>query len=596
MSGVAYGDHGLVNPAGIPGADLDLVAVSTGADSIKTGGTSMKTVADDLPAKWQKLSRVYESPESDQVFALMDPVTEDVHTLGRVARKVASALETYATTAAGPKKQLDDLRIEAKAFVARVEHGVPRFESAFTPKPEAPVSGSWNAYQPEEPKPQSKTVPWYEDVATRAENDQLVQRINEQVALLQTAQAECALAIKRAAGASVKKAFAAPSESDLNARGVDLPWSRVGTAKGKSWAEQFEEGFTDDILKSLSGLLHLGGWDNSGDWNWGNLGSAWKGVGEGAVAFGLLVNPMSWLDAAVNPKGQSGQTLGAMGDAAQDWWKDARESPGIAAGAAASAVGTSFLGPEGWAGRAGRAEELASGLGKLGLRGVEADVRAWMKSGASESNVNALADLVDREYAKWTQTSGYSPALGAGDDAFANFFRDELDRFGREHPDFQRLHDVDAIPHGVESAPFIERGGLQYAEAHGGHAIERHVPPTVLSGPALDDFVRNRFKGLRENSAYGLPVKEVDKLVASTLDFNHAKIDEWIESKRLTNNLRPTREFEWPADTVVGRSFDPDGTPPMRNASVVRVILKFDRDGNPPYSVVTTYPREAFSG
>jgi hypothetical protein len=472
----------------------------------------------------------------------MDPVTDDVHTIGTVARKVASALETYASAAADPKRKLDELRAEAAAFVAKVEHGVPRFESAFTPKAEAPVSGSWNAYQPEKPKPQSKTVPWYEDVGTRYENDQLIQRINEQVALLQAAQAECALAIKKAAGASVKKAFKAPSESDLNARGVDLPWSRVGTAEGKTWAEQFEDGFKDDL------------------------------------------------------QGQAGQTLGAMGDAAQDWWKDAREHPGIAAGAAASAVGTSFLGPEGWAGRAGRAEELASGLGKLGMRGVEADVRAWVKGGASQSNVDALADLVDREYAKWTQTSGYSPALGVGDDAFANFFHDELDRFAREHPDFRRAFDADAIPHGVESSVFVERGGLQYAEEHGGHAIERHVPPTVLSKESLDEFVKSRYEGEKENSAYSLPVREVDKVVASTLDFNHTSIQQWIEAKRLGVIKKPTQEFEWTSDTVIGRYFHPDGMPPMRDASVVRVVLKFLPDGHPPYSIITTYPREALSG
>lgn len=596
MSGVGYGDHGLVDPDGIPGADLDLAVVSSGAGTIKSGGQSMKTVADDLPSKWQRLSGVYESPESEQVFALMDPVTDDVHTIGTVARKVASALETYASAAADPKRKLDELRVEATAFVAKVEHGVPRFESAFTPKAEAPVSGSWNAYQPEKPTPQSKTVPWYEDVGTRYENDQLVQRINEQVALLQAAQAECALAIKKAAGASVKKAFVAPSESDLDARGVDLPWSRVGTAEGKTWTEQFEDGFKDDLLKTLSGLLHLGGWNNSGDWSWGNLGSAWKGAADGAVAFSLLVNPMAWLDAAVNPKGQAGQTLGAMGDAAQDWWKGAREHPGIAAGAAASAVGTSFLGPEGWAGRAGRAEELASGLGKLGMRGVEADVRAWVKGGATQSNVDALADLVDREYAKWTQTSGYSPALGVGDDAFANFFHDELDRFAREHPDFHRAFEADAIPHGVESSAFVERGGLQYAEEHGGHAIERHVPPTVLSKESLDEFVKSRYKGEKENSAYSLPVREVDKVVASTLDFNHTSIQQWIEAKRLGVIKKPTQEFEWPSDTVIGRYFHPDGMPPMRDASVVRVVLKYLPDGHPPYSIVTTYPREALSG
>ncbi len=595
MSGVGYGDHGLVDPDGIPGADLDLAAVSSGAGTIKSGGDSMKTVADDLPAKWQRLSGVYESPESEQVFALMDPVTDDVHTIGTVARKVASALETYASAAADPKRKLDELRVEAAAFVAKVEHGVPRFESAFTPKAEAPVSGSWNAYQPEKPKPQSKTVPWYEDVGTRYENDQLIQRINEQVALLQAAQAECALAIKKAAGASVKKAFKAPSESDLNARGVDLPWSRVGTAEGKTWAEQFEDGFKDDLLKTLSGLLHLGGWDNSGDWSWGNLGSAWKGAADGAVAFSLLVNPMAWLDAAVNPKGQAGQTLGAMGDAAQDWWKDAREHPGIAAGAAASAVGTSFLGPEGWAGRAGRAEELASGLGKLGLRGVEADVRAWMKNGASQSNVDALADLVDREYAKWTQTSGYSPALGVGDDAFANFFHDELDRFAREHPDFQRLHDPALIPHGVESAGFLERGGLEAAERAGGHTIDRHVRHD-LDAQVFDEFLQNREPPPKANSAYSLPVPQVDRLIANTLDFNHTQIQDWIATKRLHPKGSQTEGFNWPADQVIGRRFVKGRIPPIQDASVVRVVLKFEPSGTPPYSILTSYPREAING
>lgn len=590
MSGVAYGDHGLVNPAGIPGADLDLVAVSTGADSIKTGGTSMKTVADDLPAKWQKLSGVYEAPESDQVFALMDPVTEDVHTIGGIARKVARALETYASTAAGPKKQLDVLRKEAKAFVADVKDGVTRAKQVPIPKSAA----EWDAYDPGKYDGETETVPWYDDSGALLQNNELVRQINEQVALLQAAQAECALAIKRAAGASLKKAYRAPSESDLNERGIDLPWSRVGTAKGKSWAEQFEDGFKDDILTTILGLTHLGGWDNSGDWSWGNLGSAWKGAADGAVAFSLLVNPMSWLDAALNPKGESGQALGAMGDAAQDWWKDARENPGVAAGAAASAVGTSFLGPEGWAGRAGRAEELASGLGKLGLRGVEADVRAWMKGGASESNVNALADLVDREYAKWTQTSGYSPGLGVGDDAFANFFRDELDRFGREHPDFHRLHDVDAIEHGVESSTFLQRGGLDATDRAGGHTLDVHLAKEGLSGTELDDWIKARFKGKRPNSAYTVSKDRLNELVADNLDFNHEHIRAWVEAKASHPELAPTEGFDWPAESVVGRSYRPNGHPPMTDSSVVRVVLKYTGEGEPPYNVLTSYPRGIF--
>lgn len=588
MSGVGYGDHGLVDPDGIPGADLDLAVVSSGAGTIKSGGQSMKTVADDLPAKWQRLSGVYQSPESGQVIALMDPVTDDVHTIGAVARKVASALETYASAAADPKRKLDELRVKAAAFVAEVQHGITRPKQVPIPK----TAAEWDAYDPGKYEGQTEHVAWYDDPGTTLQNNNLIREINEQVARLQAAQADCALAIKKASGASVKKAFVAPSESDLNEHGIDLPWSRVGTAKGKTWAEQFEEGFKDDLLKTVMGVVHLAGWDNSGDWSWGTLGSAWKGFGEGAVAFSLLVNPMAWLDAALNPKGQAGQTLGAMGDAAQDWWKDARDNPGIAAGAAASAVGTSLLGPEGVVGRAGRAEELASGLGKLGLRGVEADVRAWMKGGASQANVDALADLVDREYAKWTQTSGYSPALGAGDDAFANFFHDELDRFAREHPDFERLHDPNLIPHGVESTGFLERGGLEAAERAGGHTIDRHVPHN-LDAQAFDEFLQNRKPPPKSNSAYSLPVPQVDRLIANALDFNHNEIQDWIATKRLHPKGSQTEGFNWPADQVIGRRFVKGRIPPIQDASVVRVVLKFEPSGNPPYSILTSYPREA---
>jgi hypothetical protein len=567
VSGVGYGDHGLVDPDGIPGADLDLAVVSSGAGTIKSGGQSMKTVADDLPAKWQRLSGVYESPESEQVFALMDPVTDDVHTIGTVARKVASALETYASAAADPKRKLDELRVEAAAFVAKVEHGVPRFESAFTPKAEAPVSGSWNAYQPEKPKPQSKTVPWYEDVGTRYENDQLIQRINEQVALLQAAQAECALAIKKAAGASVKKAFKAPSESDLNARGVDLPWSRVGTAEGKTWAEQFEDGFKDDLLKTLSGLLHLGGWDNSGDWSWGNLGSAWKGAADGAVAFSLLVNPMAWLDAAVNPKGEAGQTLGAMGDAAQDWWKDAREHPGIAAGAAASAVGTSFLGPEGWAGRAGRAEKILGDLDRIGQRALRSDVEHWLRSGASDSDVDAMDDLIQRVL---REDQG---AAGAGS-AFDRMFNVEVGAYKAAHPESGLLgprFDPDS---------FARTGGVQGVDAAGGHVASRHIVNPQTGEHFTPEEIRNSPKP--NHTVFSGGVEQVNSLVGDYLEKNRAEIQSWL------NGGAPVFDRTMRFDDPIGYG-EVNGiwNPEIRALRVVVVRIPDDSAG---FRIVSAYP------
>lgn len=584
MSGVGYGDHGLVDPEGIPGTNLDLTAVSSGAGTIKAGGQSMKTVADDLPSKWQRLSGVYESPESEQVFALMDPVTDDVHTIGTVARKVASALETYASVAAEPKRRLDELRVEAAAFVAKVEHGVPRFESAFTPKAEAPVSGSWNGYQPEEAHPQSKTVPWYEDIGTRHENDQLIQRINEQVALLQAAQADCALAIKKAAGASVKKAFVAPSESDLDARGVDLPWSRVGTAEGKTWAEQFEDGFTDDLLKTLSGFLHLGGWDNSGDWSWGNLGSAWKGAADGAVAFSLLVDPMAWFDAAVNPKGHAGQTLGAMGDAAQDWWKDAREHPGIAAGAAASVVGTSFLGPEGWAGRAGRAEELAAGLGKLGARDLARSVEEWSARGVAREHLDALAERFDDSFAQWARDHevGGDPF---DDAAFKQIWDDKVEAYQLKHPEFDR--------HGVESSGFTDHGGIRGIEAepgeYGPHTETKHVR-SGWTGKRLDDFLSSRGDPPQTNSAFTGSVPDVDRIIERTLDYRHEDIQRWLQDVRDGRTSANTgKPVTWRGQDAIGRGWSPKNG--FYDSREVRVVLKFDPSFEAGYRVQTAFPQ-----
>ncbi|OII04055.1 hypothetical protein [Curtobacterium sp. MCBA15_008] len=509
MSGVAYGDHGLVNPAGIPGADLDLVAVSTGADSIKTGGTSMKTVADDLPAKWQKLSGVYEAPESDQVFALMDPVTEDVHTIGGIARKVAAALETYASTAAGPKKQLDVLRKEAKAFVADVEDGVTRAKQVPIPKSAA----EWDAYDPGKYDGETETVPWYDDPGALLQNNELVRQINEQVALLQAAQAECALAIKRAAGASVKKAYRAPSESDLNERGIDLPWSRVGTAKGKSWAEQFEDGFKDDILTTILGLTHLGGWDNSGDWSWGNLGSAWKGAAHGAVSFEMLVNPLAWGWGLLDPNGFAGRAQSEARDAASKWASGAWDNPGLALGASASVLGSAAIGPEAFGARAARAEKLLGDLDRAGQHALRSDVEKWLKSGASATDVDALHDMVTRASA--------NQSLDPSGSSFERLLNEELARFAREHSGKQ------LVSQRFDPSAFLREGGVTGADARGAHVVSRHVVNPVTGTHFTWQDLRDSPKP--RATAFSGATSDVDELLAGFLEHKREDIQRWLD-------------------------------------------------------------------
>lgn len=563
MSGVAYGDHGLVNPAGIPGADLDLVAVSTGADSIKTGGTSMKTVADDLPAKWQKLSGVYEAPESDQVFALMDPVTEDVHTIGRIARKVAAAMETYASTAAGPKKQLDVLRKEAKAFVADVKDGVTRAKQVPIPKSAA----EWDAYDPGKYDGETETVPWYDDSGALLQNNELVRQINEQVALLQAAQAECALAIKRAAGASVKKAYRAPSESDLNERGIDLPWSRVGTAKGKSWAEQFEDGFKDDVLTTILGLTHLGGWDNSGDWSWGTLGSAWKGAAHGAVSFEMLVNPLAWGWGMLDPNGFAGRAQSEARDAASKWASGAWDNPGLALGASASVLGSVAIGPEAFGARAARAEKLLGDLDRVGQHALRSDVEKWLKSGASATDVDALHDMVTR-----AARGGSRDA--AGEDAFQRLFNEEASRYKAGHPGARMLGPR------FDPGDFVKSGGVNGIDERGGHISSRHIVNPKTGQHFTHDEVRNSAKP--NHTVFEGDAARVDRLMQIFLTERKGEIQDWLDGNAAIYN-QPMR-FEG----IVG--FGEVNGEWKSDIRVLRVVIARAPEAPGGFRIVSAYP------
>ncbi|MGU3410467.1 RNase A-like domain-containing protein [Microbacterium sp. M1A1_1b] len=591
MSGVPIGDHGLVDPQGIPGAELDLTTVSAAATTISGGGDAMRTVADEIPGKWQALGAVYEAPESGQVLTLMDPVVDDTHTIGTAARGVAKALDTYASDAAGPKKQLDDLRVEAAAFVARVRGGVPKATSPYATTTAPQVDGSWNAYGAtrSDAPPEKTTVPWYEDIVTKHENDDIIRRINEQVALLEQAQADCATAIKKASGASLRGAYVAPTENDLNARGVELPWSSVGTADGKTCGEQFSEGATNELLNSLESGIHMLGFDNQGAWSTDTLGSTWGGVVDGAATIGLFLSPYAWLDAALDPKGDAAKAHDAAGKAFGDWWSEAQAHPGAAAGAAAMGIGLGAAGPGGLAKDTAKATELAEGLGKLGLHGLSRDVRAWVENGASKESVDALHDLVDRTYRDYAGSDDFAPGLGTGDGSFDQLLRGEMAQFVDEHPDLLRPHDEASLPHGIESKPFTDAGGLAAAEAAGGHTLERHVR-TDLHGQQLDDWIADRFDRERPNSSYTVSPSELDRLVANSLDSNHDAVQRWLSKMESDPGKKLTEDFDWPADRVVGRSFNPSRVPPMSDSTVVHTVLKYDPSRQPPYFVLTSYP------
>jgi hypothetical protein len=570
VSGVPIGARGLVDPAGIPGDDLDLATVSAAAGTISTGGDAMKTVADDIPVQWQGLAAVYEAPESQQVLRVMDPVATDVQTIGTAVRKVAKALDTYASAAAAPKKALDELRVEAAAFVARVQGGVPKAESPYSVHDEPQVDGSWNAYGATKPdRPSGPTmVPWYEDPVTSSENEQLIRRINEQVVLLETAQADCADAIKKAAGVSLKGAFVPPTEDDLNAHGVDLAWTRVGTAEGKTCGEQFSQGATNEFVSSVEGMTHMLGFDNQGDWSWGNLGSTWSGIS----MLGLAMTPYGWLDAWGDPKGQSAKTINGLEQGMAAWAGEAAEHPAAAAGAGVVGLGLGLGGPEMLGTKASRAAEFAEGATKLGGGAVAGDVARWLERGARQDHIDDLAAKFDQTFAEYMTTHEVAdPGKPFEDPAFRDMWDGAAEDYRQTHPGFR----------------FLEDGGLDGAEADGGHTKDVHLREGA-SGPALDQELHGRFEGENPHSVFTVSHVEVEQAMARTLDEGHSKIDDWLELKRNGMKKRSMTEVELPMGKVLGRGYDPDIG--YFDGETMHVVVKYDPDRPAGYFVYTAYP------
>ena len=66
---------------------------------------------------------------------------------------------------------------------------------------------------------------------------------------------------------------------------------------------------------------------------------------------------------------------------------------------------------------------------------------------------------------------------------------------------------------------------------------------------------------------------------------------EMIISRWIARDSWDHRRFDWPADRIVGRGYVPGRVPPMHDDTVVRVVLRWIPGSEPPYRVVTSYPK-----
>src|SRR5690606_32298456 len=110
---VCTADDGLINPAGFPckSADLDVEVINGAADNVAAIGTNVLAAAEDASTAWAGLKGpgVFETPDRDAVYALMDPAVEGATLMDGVTSRISTAIETYATALAGIKPDLEDL-------------------------------------------------------------------------------------------------------------------------------------------------------------------------------------------------------------------------------------------------------------------------------------------------------------------------------------------------------------------------------------------------------------------------------------------------------------------------------------------------------
>lgn len=379
-----------VNPSGIPGAGLDPDAVEAAADGFGDVGENVSTGGGAIVTSWQRIAAHYDAPERETLFGVMDPVKTIAEGVGDDLRGVRVALRAFAEEVRPIKAELDRLRREAAAFVARVSGGVEE---------KVPMRGGHL----------TRSYEWHEHDETVQENNELIRRVNDQVERLWAAERACANAIYGLIGHA---RLEAASEDNPDGYGVDdipdgaeLPWG--ATVEEPEDCGDHVKGFVWDgvvmggIWGTVEGLgaLTFGYNPQTGEWFDGDTYAAgWSNLGYLAVGLAVSSSPIGvGLSFSPGPvgdfvrKGQEALVATGKGIIAYDKWG---EDPAEAAGEAIFNVATIVIPAGAAVGGVKAGGGAAAAALRTASRLVDAvDPAAYAASGASAA-VRVTAPVV----------------------------------------------------------------------------------------------------------------------------------------------------------------------------------------------------------
>ncbi|QKS11730.1 DNA/RNA non-specific endonuclease [Curtobacterium sp. Csp1] len=272
----------LIDPSKLPGDKIDAAAVSSGASTISTLGTTITTGGGDTVRAWQAISGSYQSDGAEHLYSVMTPVGTATTSVGDGLGSVASALSTYAETVGPIKTGLDTLKTEAEDFVRRAKSFQPRMQDsddgyviasqAVSTMGVSLITGT-----------KVEITSWDQDPDMVDENNRLIRRGADLAEEWLAAQQTCANAILAAAclaplpgtSTGTPAQIMAAAEASLPWAGesdIDTPWGSTGDRKescgekAAGFPAHLVKGVVVDGLggmaKGLSSLLT--GWDGTG--------------------------------------------------------------------------------------------------------------------------------------------------------------------------------------------------------------------------------------------------------------------------------------------------------------------------------------------
>ncbi|MFD3686448.1 hypothetical protein ACFWTE_16675 [Nocardiopsis sp. NPDC058631] len=106
----------LIDPEAIPYPLTDIWSLNFAAETLRTGGEELSGGAQDMQSAWNGLQAHYVAPESETLFAAMNPVVTRGEDIESDLVAVAGALEDLAEAAKTAQSSLNTLKIEAQGF------------------------------------------------------------------------------------------------------------------------------------------------------------------------------------------------------------------------------------------------------------------------------------------------------------------------------------------------------------------------------------------------------------------------------------------------------------------------------------------------